>query len=161
VSKILAPIDFSPGSEASAAYAVALAKTLLSSVTLFHVCQSPDLMESIVPGADNAVDAESERSNAQHGLEKIREEMRKGTDVALDVVVVHGSPARTIMSFSRKERFGMVVMGTHGRTGLRRLVMGSVAEAVVRGANCPVLTVHIPFPEEVDAVAGNVAMPHG
>jgi universal stress protein A len=147
VSKILAPVDFSTGSDASVEYAVALAQTLHSAVTLFHVCQSSDLMESIVPEADSAVDTENDRTFAQHELEKIRSKIGKGTDVAMYVVVSRGAPAPTITSFSRKEGFDMVVIGAHGRTGLRRLLMGSVAEEVVRGARCPILTIHIPLPQ--------------
>jgi len=126
-------------------YAAALAKSLHSVVTLFHVYQFPDLMESIVPGADNTLDAEKDRAFAQEWLEKIGGETRKRTDIEVHVVVVQGSPAREIMLFSRKGGFDMIVMGTHGRTGLERLLMGSVAEAVVRGACCPVLTIHLPL----------------
>jgi nucleotide-binding universal stress UspA family protein len=147
VAKILAPIDFSSGSEASVEYAVALAKSLHSVVTLFHVYHFPDLMESIVPGADNTMDAEKDRAFAQQWLEKIGEETRKRTDIETHVVVVEGSPAREIISLSLRDGFDMVVMGTHGRTGLERVVMGSVAEAVVRGARCPVLTIHLPLPD--------------
>jgi nucleotide-binding universal stress UspA family protein len=104
-------------------------------------------MESIVPGADNTMDAEKDRAFAQQWLEKIGEETRKRTDIETHVVVVEGSPAREIISLSLRDGFDMVVMGTHGRTGLERVVMGSVAEAVVRGARCPVLTIHLPLPD--------------
>jgi nucleotide-binding universal stress UspA family protein len=106
-------------------------------------------MESIVPGADNAMDAEKDRACAQQWLEKIGEETRKRTDIQTHVVVVQGSPAREIIAFSRNGGFDMIVMGTHGRTGLQRVVMGSVAEAVVRGARCPVLTIHLPLPGQM------------
>jgi nucleotide-binding universal stress UspA family protein len=65
----------------------------------------------------------------------------------MSVVVEHGSPAVEIVSFSRNGGFEMIVMGTHGRTGLRHLLMGSVAEGVVRRASCPVMTIHLPFPD--------------
>jgi universal stress protein A len=62
------------------------------------------------------------------------------------VVVEHGSPAFAIVAYSRTGEFDMVVMGTHGRTGLRHVLMGCVAEAVVRRALCPVMTIHFPVP---------------
>ena len=65
----------------------------------------------------------------------------------MSVLVVHGSPADKINSTARA--FQMIVMGTHGRTGLRRFLMGTVAEAVVRRAPCPVLTIHFPSPDGI------------
>ena len=147
VSKILAPVDFSPGSKVAAEYAAALAEVLQSEVTLFHIYEMPDLMNSIVPGADNAVDADNARAFAQGWLETLRSEIQKQIDVEMLVVVAHGSPAEEIVSYSRTGRFDMVVMGTHGRTGLRHALMGSVAEAVVRRALCPVVTIHLPVPD--------------
>jgi nucleotide-binding universal stress UspA family protein len=145
VSKILVAVDFSSSSKIAVEYAGALAKVLQSTVTLFHVYQMPDLMNSIVPGADNAVDAEKDRALARRWLEELRAEAQKHIDVEMRVVVEHGSPAQEIISLSRSGGFDMVVMGTHGRTGLRHVLMGSVAEAVVRRALCPVLTIHLPL----------------
>ncbi len=126
-------------------YATALAKTLHSVVTLLHVNQTPDIMEGIVPGENRAADVEKDRAFAEKWLEKCGGEAARQADVRMRVVVLRGSPAQEIISFSRKGGFDMIVMGTHGRTGLRRVLMGSVAEAVVRRAQCPVLTIHLPF----------------
>lgn len=145
--KILAPVDFSSGSKVSVAYAATLAKSLQSTVTLFHVCRTPDLMNSIVPGADNTADAQEDARLATKWLEGLRTELQKEADVEMSVVVDHGSPVGEIISFSRSGGFDMIVMGTHGRTGIGRLLMGSVAEGVVRRASCPVMTIHLPFPE--------------
>jgi nucleotide-binding universal stress UspA family protein len=144
VSKILAAVDFSSGSTTAVEYAVALAKAFQSTVTLFHVYEMPALMNAIVPGADNAVDAEKDRAFAQDWLEELRAETRKHSAVEMHVVVEHGSPAEGILSLSLRGGFDMIVMGTHGRTGLQHVLMGSVAEAVVRRALCPVLTIHLP-----------------
>jgi nucleotide-binding universal stress UspA family protein len=102
-------------------------------------------MEAIVPGEDPAADTEKDRALAQERLEKCVRQTEGHANVGMHAIVVQGSPAREIIAFSRKGGFDMVVMGTHGRTGLRRVLMGSVAEAVVRGAQCPVLTIHLPF----------------
>jgi nucleotide-binding universal stress UspA family protein len=145
-SKILAPVDFSPGSQASVEYAVTLAKALHCAVTLLYVYQRPDLMEAIVPGADNALDLVADRALVTKRLETMGGEATKRTDVEVHALVVPGSPAAEILSLASTQGFGMIVMGTHGRTGLPHLLMGSVTEAVVRGAGCPVLTSHLPFP---------------
>jgi nucleotide-binding universal stress UspA family protein len=60
-----------------------------------------------------------------------------------------GDPDTTILNVAQEIRADMIVMGTHGRRGPKRVLMGSVAEQVVRGATCPVLTVRVPFPEPV------------
>ena len=145
ISRILAPVDFSTGSEASVEYAAALAQTLRATVTLFHVYQMPDLLGGIVPGADNAADAERDRTSAQEWLDKLRVETQKHRGIEIDSALVHGSAAQEIISFSSSGGFDIVVMGTHGRTGLRHVLMGSVAEQVVRRARCPILTIHLPL----------------
>jgi len=144
VSNILVPVDFSTGSKACLWYATAMAESLHSNVTLVHVFERGDLMATIVPGADNAVDDEVDGRLAQRRLEGLRAETPSRPGVDVRVVVVHGNAAEQIVSFSGKGAFNMVVMGTHGRTGVRRVLMGSVAEAVVRRASCPVLTLHFP-----------------
>ncbi len=146
ISKILVAVDFSPGSRSAVEYAAMLARALHSTITLFHVYQMPDSMSAIVPGADVAADAEKDRRLAQEGLEKLRAEVQQQPGVVdIRVLVEHGSPAREVIELSRRGGFDIVVMGTHGRTGLRHVLMGSVAEAVVRHALCPVLTIHLPL----------------
>src|SRR5262249_32279764 len=75
-------------------------------------------------------------------LESVRPE---GRDIAVLHKFVQGEPVSTILSVVREEPCDLVVMGTHGRTGLGRLLMGSVAEQIVRKASCPVLTVKTPM----------------
>ena len=157
VSKMLVPVDFSSGSDSSVAYATALAQTLRAVITLLHVYQRSDGMSSIVPGADQVVDDEHDRAFAQQWLEGLRAKSMRGRDVETRVVVVAGSPAEEIVAFARKSSFDMIVMGTHGRTGLRHALMGSVAEAVVRQAPCPVLTIHCPFGTETPRVESEAA----
>ena len=146
ISNILVPVDFSTGSRACIEYATAMAETLHSNVTLFHVFERADLMATIVPGADRDADNTTDRALAQRSLEGLRAETPSRAGVSVSVVIVHGSPAEEIVSFSHDKAFDMVVIGTHGRTGFSHVLMGSVAEAVVRRASCPVLTLHFPFP---------------
>ena len=144
LSKMLVPVDFSDGSKVAVDYAVALGKVFHSVVTLFHVQELPGSMNAIVPGADKVIDTANEHGAAIHRLEALRAEVRRDFDVEMPVVVLSGSPEREIVAYSLGGRFDMIVMGTHGRTGVKRVLMGSVAEAVVRRALCPVLTVHLP-----------------
>jgi nucleotide-binding universal stress UspA family protein len=127
-------------------YAAFLAKALRAAVTLFHVHDLPALMNSIVPGADNVIDAENDRAFSQKWLEQLRGETQQHSNVEIGVMVEHGSAPEAIVSMSQSGGFDMIVMGTHGRTGMRHVLMGSVAEAVVRQALCPVLTIHLPVP---------------
>ena len=149
ISNILVPVDFSAGSRACVEYATAMAEAFHSNVTLFHVFERVDLMASIVPGADARVDDETDRALAQRHLERLRTETPRRANVQISVAVIHGSPAEEILAYSRDKAFDMVVIGTHGRTGFSHVLMGSVAEAVVRGASCAVLTLHLPFPAQV------------
>ncbi len=142
LAAILVPVDFSSGSEFFVEYAVAMARTFHATVTLLHVCQRADSMSGIVPGADKAADDKSDVALAQGSLDALRAETTRHVSSDVRVLVVEGSPAREIISAARA--FQMIIMGSHGRSGLRRVLMGSVAEAVVRGATCPVLTMHFP-----------------
>ena len=97
------------------------------------------------PGANGAVDDEKDLALARKALDDLRAEARRPMNPRMSTLAVDGSPAEEIIS--RARAFQMIVMGTHGRTGLRHLLMGSVAEAVVRGAPCPVVTIHFPSPD--------------
>ena len=72
-------------------------------------------------------------------------------DVPHEHRLLHGDPIGEIVRLAEQEHVDMIVMGTHGRTGLSRLLMGSVAEAVVRRADCPVLVVKHPVEGEDEA----------
>jgi nucleotide-binding universal stress UspA family protein len=147
VSKILAAVDFSPGSQTAVECALVLARALHSTVTLLHVCRSPDAMSTIVPGADCVVDAEDVRTSARRFLEEMRSDAQSKADVEIALAVHEGSPDQEILALAQSDRFDMIVMGTHGRTGLRHVLMGSVAEVVVRHATCLVLTIRLPSTE--------------
>jgi nucleotide-binding universal stress UspA family protein len=141
---ILAPVDFSSGSKTAVEYAAALAKALRSTITLFHVYHKSDLMSGIVPGADPWADDKTNQAIARTELEKMRVETERSSGVEVRAIVVSGSPAEQIVSYASRGAFDLVVMGTHGRTGIQRFLMGSVAETVVRHARCPILTIHLP-----------------
>lgn len=146
VQRILVAIDFSPQSEAAVACALSFARAFDASVTLLHVYELPTMMNPIVPGADNEDDAAVIRDGARDRLAGVRDRLTRNDPrapvVALETVVAGGTPAEAILAHAQAGGFDLVVLGTHGRSGLQRLLVGSVAEEVVRRAPVPVVTVH-------------------
>jgi nucleotide-binding universal stress UspA family protein len=141
-TRILVPVDFSGESGRAIEYAVALAKKVGGTIELLHVVEDPI--------ASGAWGAEAYVMNVPELLAELVEEatrrlgsIKAGCDqsVPMGTRVVTGPPARSIAAIAEAERPDVIVMGTHGRTGLSHLVLGSVAERVVRTAPCPVLTV--------------------
>lgn len=128
LAKILVPFDFSKYSEAALAKATELAEQFKAELHLVHVASEND---------------EEARRQAVVQLEQlVPAELMLKLKVAH--VALHGSPWREIVKKAASERFDMIVMGTHGRTGLSRFALGSVAERVLRTAPCPVMIVRHP-----------------
>jgi nucleotide-binding universal stress UspA family protein len=133
IKKILYPTDFSPYSNQAYFHAVALAEKHHASLTVMYV---------YVPGVRPLGDRGSaDRPYWQELLEQIRP-----VDPTIPVhhVLVEGDPAGEIVRYTHDAGIDLVVMGTHGRTGLERLLMGSVAEKVMRDSPCSVLVVKLP-----------------
>ncbi len=135
--KILCPVDFDENALSALDTAIELAREHSGIVHLFHVVAAP--METI----GQPLEFEPFRAAAEptkQRLEEIAKE-RIGDRAQYDVIVVAGDPATEILREAGGPEVDVVVMATHGRTGLRRLVLGSVAERVVRESPRPVLTV--------------------
>jgi nucleotide-binding universal stress UspA family protein len=147
---IICPVDFSEGSESALDYAAGLARMLGNDLELVHVFQVPAV--ALPDGAFVASPTylANLTSRAQQELETSRARV---ADDGLHVttVLLQGMPASSIVDHADPERASMIVMGTHGKTGLRRLLLGSVAEQVVRSSRVPVLTVRNPPPPERSA----------
>lgn len=138
---ILCPVDFSEGSEDALVYGIELAQRFNARVHVGHVLQPMvhGLAETPVLSAPQFI-ADLKRE-VRSGLDKlIAKHADKG--VELVPVVVDGMGFAEIVQLANDLKCDLIVMGTHGRTGLKHLVLGSVAERVVRFAECPVLTVH-------------------
>jgi len=139
IKMILHPTDFSERSDFAFGLACALARDYGARLHVLHVGSGPVMVpvEGIVP---------PEPERYQDELTAKLHEMRAE---APDIPVEHqllfvGDPAAEILRVAQAINSDLIVMGTHGRTGLGRLLMGSVAEQVVRKAACPVLTVKVP-----------------
>jgi len=143
INQILVPIDFTETSERALDYAVELARKLDAKVTVMHAYELP--IYGFPDGALVAsVDVATRISQAsQEGLQGALDR-RKDCGVEMRAILRDGPPADEIATVADEIGADLVVLGTHGRRGLRRAIMGSVAEEVVRACQCPVLTVHDP-----------------
>jgi len=142
-SRILIPTDFSPPSEAALEYARILAAKFGSSLRILHVIDDPTASSDFVadgfaPSTEDIRTALLEQARTR--LDGLMNEVDR-TRFHAHADAVLGMPAATIVEYAAATHAGLIVMGTHGRTGLAHLLMGSVAEQVVRTAPCPVLTV--------------------
>jgi nucleotide-binding universal stress UspA family protein len=138
--KLLCCIDFSDTSRAAMRAALQLA-TQGASVTLAHVFQIPitadpsGMLDATIIGEAEAA-AEQE---LEIWMRQARELAPKGVEIAS--VFLQGAPWDQLVETARAGKFDLIVIGTHGRTGLKHVLIGSVAEKVVRHAHCPVLVV--------------------
>jgi nucleotide-binding universal stress UspA family protein len=151
IRTILHPTDFLEHSQHAYWLASALARDYGARLIALHVVAAPTVVygEGVVPTNPEALQAEASARLAALPA--------PGGNVALDRRVVEGDAAEVTLRLAKELHADLIVMGTHGRTGLGRLLMGSVAERVLREANCPVLTVKatvpVPAPEGRPATA--------
>ncbi len=131
IARVLVPTDFSVCSMWALRYAEELARRFGAEIALVHVDQS------LAPGSELA---ETRQAAAREELEGLVALLRE-RGVPAHSLLRSGGPAEQIMATAEAEHADLIVMGTHGRTGLTHVLMGSVAESVVRRSSCPVLTV--------------------
>jgi universal stress protein A len=144
IRHILAPTDFSEYSKKAISDALELAQTFGAKLSLLHVVELPPYpIEGFVPptmGADLLGDLERQASAE---LAQVLPDAQEAK-VEVTRAVAIGSPSQKIVETAEAEHVDLIVMATHGRTGLSHLLIGSVAERVVRTAPCPVLTIRPP-----------------
>lgn len=138
--KILCPIDYSDCSAKALRYAAGLALRDSARLYLMHVI---DKRIYDYGGPIYEVQPSPDEETIAHLKEKLTESVPKeiSGDIEVETIVTVGVPANEIVSAAEEKGVDIIVMGTHGRTGISHVVMGSVAENVVRKAVCPVLTV--------------------
>ena len=136
--RILVPIDFSPFSQKALDRAVAMAKGTESKLTLLYIHPPRDPFPAEVSIAFPVVDLKKEMEALTEALQHWAD--RTGLPAEQMVIEVSsGEPSYEVVE--RSAEFDLIVLSTHGRTGLRRFFLGSVAEQIVRGAKCSVLVV--------------------
>ena len=142
LKRILVATDFGPAAEAALTYGRALAKNFGATLTVMHVAENFFLRATIAdPHALKA-------AVARRLEERLTAEDRSALH-ARAVLETSDQPADAITTYAKQAEIGLIVMGTHGRNGISHLLVGSVAEHVVRTASCPVLTVKHPEHEFV------------
>lgn len=147
-TKILAATDFSDDSNYALEYAEELARKFSAEILVMHVDQplAPVMVSELSPGLDvgamNRI-AEEQRLLALRELDKITARLRDAGLKSRSVLKV-GAPFLEIINSAHSDGADLIVLGTHGRSGLAHVLMGSVAERVVRKAHCPVLTIRHP-----------------
>ena len=142
ITKILVPVDFSPHAERAFCYATSLAYRLGARLALLHVVEDPFVtgVWSSAMYTPNVPDLlETLINDGERRLATLKESAA-GMGLAVETAVVTGRTATAIVEHAKDNGFDLIVMGTHGRTGVPHVVMGSVAERVVQTAPCPVLT---------------------
>jgi nucleotide-binding universal stress UspA family protein len=145
--RILWPTDFSPLAEAALPHALKLAVDSDAELVVLHVL-SPMAVLYAIPEVVGAAWEQLERENREMGkaeLHRVTEQLKsKAPGLRVHSILAKGVPLEQILRAAKRLRCDLIVLATHGRTGLRHVLMGSVAENVVRRASCLVLTVRPP-----------------
>lgn len=138
--KILCPVDFSEGSRLSVETAATMAKESDAELVITNVLGLP-IYYMIEPIAYPTSFVNDLHGAAEAGLAKWKEEAERRGVTRISTELVRGEAAHEIVELAKRGEFDLIVIGTHGRTGLKHVFLGSVAEKVVRHAPCPVLVV--------------------
>lgn len=136
-SKILCSTDFSPSSDLALEHASIYARAAGATLIIVHV-------QEISSASGEGVLHSAVRPENRDTLARRLEAIVPDGDIAHEHRLLRGKPAEEIIRVAAEEGVSLIVMGTQGRTGVGRLLMGSVAEEVLRRAPCPVLTVKLP-----------------
>jgi nucleotide-binding universal stress UspA family protein len=147
--RMLVPLDGSGLAEVVLPYAKELAGRLDLELILLHVCEqhrieSQFMCQSYIDHAAEAIQTESREVQASTGAPKARK------DVEARAEVVTGNPAEGIIDFAGKHHIDLILLATHGSSGIRRWVMGSVADKVLRASQVPIWLVRAAIPEKID-----------
>jgi nucleotide-binding universal stress UspA family protein len=155
IRNILVPTDFSEQSVAAFHLAAALARDHRAGITVLHVRETP-----VVPFAEFGAVPPLDVPSQTVLLEKMAQFEPPDDTTGVEYLLADGIPAEEIIRAANDRGCDLVVMGTHGRTGLGRLLLGSVAEEVMRKAPCPVLTLKHPLPAAEAEVQEALAASH-
>jgi nucleotide-binding universal stress UspA family protein len=141
IKSILIPTDFSDLSESALKVGIAIAKRQTAEITLLHVIDRLAYLpptEVFLPDVQITTDF---KLTMEEKLKALAEKIQKETGIKISVKVLIGTPSDSICQFAFSENISLIVMGTHGTSGLREFFIGSEAFRVVKNAICPVLTI--------------------
>jgi len=145
IQRILVPVDYSSCSRAALRLAVELAQKFQASLDVVHVWDRPSYVTNVVMTSTEPVSGKSLIRMIEENAQRDLDEFLSTTDLPAGTKLVGhlltGDPASALLHELKREKRDMVVVGTHGRTGLAHVLLGSVAEKLVRLSAVPVLTV--------------------
>jgi nucleotide-binding universal stress UspA family protein len=145
IRRILVPIDYSENSKVALAYGAELATSFGASLDIVHVWDRPTYVTDAVmvqrPGEAHKPIGELIRENAQKDMNEFMASVTLPSGVPTQTRLLSGEPASTLVTELKKGEHDLVVLSTHGRTGFAHLLLGSIAEKLVRLSPVPVLTV--------------------
>ncbi len=143
--KFVCPVDFSEGSEHALDKAVAYARALGAKIELVHVYQVPvfSLPDAPMTTMDPTLVTQIEKQSRKLLEDALLRLRMKAPDLEVNAHLLQGAVAESIVEFAQNTGANMIVIGTHGRRGFQRFLLGSVAERVVRTSHVPVLTVQM------------------
>jgi universal stress protein A len=145
--RILVPVDYSEHSKNSLAYAAGLAERFGASLDVVHVWDRPTYVPEtmvVVPEGGAKPLAELIRENAEREMREFLAEVKLPQGLVASERLLAGEPAAVLVAELQKGEHDLAVIGTHGRTGITHLILGSIAEKLVRLSPVPVLTVPLP-----------------
>jgi len=147
IKTILFPTDFSQGARAAMDYALSLANDYQARLVLLYVIQDISIAEWYIPSSLSVTDlVEEMEKSAKAEIDKWASEAAAKVK-SVEKIVIRGVPFVEIIRTAKEKSVDMIVIGTHGRTGIDHMLFGSTAEKVVRKSPCPVLTVRMPGKE--------------
>jgi nucleotide-binding universal stress UspA family protein len=143
IRTILFPTDFSNGARAAMDHAVSLARDYKAKLILLYIIQDISIAEWYIPSSLSVTDLiEDMQKSAWKEMDKWAAEASSKVE-QVEKLVIRGVPFVEIIRAAKEKDADLIVIGTHGRTGIDHMLFGSTAEKVVRKAPCPVLTVRI------------------
>jgi nucleotide-binding universal stress UspA family protein len=148
IRRIMVPLDYSDNSKIALAYGAELALGFGASLDIVHVWDRPTYLTDAVmvqrPGEEHKPIGELIRENAQHDMAEFLSQVSLPAALSSTSRLISGEPASALLAELKKGEHDLVVLSTHGRTGLAHLLLGSIAEKLVRLSPVPVLTVPVP-----------------
>jgi nucleotide-binding universal stress UspA family protein len=147
LQKIVCPMDFSKCAQQALTYSVELASQFQAELSIVHAYEDPaayvtpmPMSGYVGPAADLLLEL---RKQLEHRLEHCKDEVAK-SGLRVRGELLEGTPYRVVLDWAKEWNADLIVMGTHGHTGLTHALLGSVTERVVRMSTCPVLTIRTP-----------------
>ncbi len=141
LQRILVATDFSEQAEVAVRYGVELARAFSAELILCHVVEGADILSQLPPGGEGYFPPNLPEVEKQLAEENCRRALQEVGFSNGRIIVGEGKPFLEIVRIARQEAVDLIVVGTHGHGPVAHLLLGSVAERVVRKADCPVLTV--------------------